>query len=216
MSRQDAIKEQLFCLGCETKRLSPLERYAREEFYGAKSPLRSVPDNAFIWSGLDYARMKLFTVSLVWRMSLSRHDFYSKVEVGQKHENAMRKMLLSSDPMEPWRYGCSLAFLLYAGKPLRHVFSQPQRHHSQGMRNIYRFMLDGLAWFYHIASHPPVAGGAEGCLQESGIWIVPVVNALEIEFVRGEIERFRQYHKAKRTKDSTIAKAKRTPPPENP
>jgi len=82
-NRQDGLKEHLFCDECETKRLSPLERYARQKFYGPGSPLKSVPANDFFWSGLDYAQMKLFTVSILWRMSLSSHDLYSKVDLGE-------------------------------------------------------------------------------------------------------------------------------------
>jgi hypothetical protein len=196
-NKQDGFKEHLFCDECETKRLSPLERYARQKFYGPGSPLKSVPANGFFWSGLDYAQMNLFTVSILWRMSLSSHDLYSKVDLGEKHENRMRKMLMTKSPMEPWRYGCAIGFLMYGEKPLGGVISQPQRHSVEGIRNLYRFVMAGFAWFYHVASHRPVKHDDEGYLRESGVWPVPVVQALSIPFVKGELVRFRQHHKAR-------------------
>jgi hypothetical protein len=196
LNKQDGFKEHLFCNECETTRLSPLERYARQQFYGPGSPLKSVPAKGFFWSGLDYAQMKLFTVSILWRMSLSSHDFYHKVSLGDKHENRMRKMLIDKNPMEPWRYGCSIGFLMYGDKPLGGVISQPQRHSVGDIRHLYRFMLAGFALFYRVASHRPVDHD-QGYLQESGVWRVPVVQALSIPFVKGELVRFRQHHKAR-------------------
>ena len=40
----------------------------------ARKSVKVVSRNDFFWSGLDYAQMKLFTVSILWRMSLSSHD----------------------------------------------------------------------------------------------------------------------------------------------
>src|SRR5262249_29751669 len=138
--------------------------------------------------------MKLFTVSILWRMGLSSHDLYYKVSLGEKHENRMRKMLIDKNPMEPWRYGCTIGFLMYGDKPLGGVISQPQRHPVEGIRNLYRFLMAGFAWFFHVASHRPVKHD-QGYLQESGGWPVPFVEALSIPFCEGEIVRISQLHK---------------------
>ena len=162
----------------------------------ARKSVKVVSRNDFFWSGLDYAQMKLFTVSILWRMSLSTHDLYSKVYLGEEHENRMRKMLIAKNPMEPWRYGCTLSFLMDGDKPLGGVVSQPERRSVKGIRNLYRFLMAGFAWFYHVASHPPVKHN-EGYLRESGVWPVPVMQALSIPFVKGDLVRFRQHHKAR-------------------
>jgi hypothetical protein len=66
--------------------------------------------------------------------------------------------------MEPWRYGCTIGFLMYSDKPLGGVISQPQRHPVEGIRNLYRFLMAGFAWFYRACttgtSHTPAS-----CLQ---------------------------------------------------
>ena len=112
--RQDGIKERLLCTVCETKRLSPVERYAREKFYGRDGPFQRQHAMGYRWIGLDYTRMKLFTLSILWRMSLSSHQFYGNVQLGEKHERRIRSMLLNNDPQEAWRYGCSIGFLFTA------------------------------------------------------------------------------------------------------
>jgi hypothetical protein len=144
----------------------------------------------FIWGGLNYAIMKLFTTSILWRMSLSEHNFYGHVQVGKRHEERMRRMLLEHNPMEHWRYGCNVGLLLYGAKPLGGVFSQPQRFSPIENRTGYRLMMAGMVWFYYVSNTPVRDEG--GFLQQSGRWVIPAIEALAIPFIKEEIDRFRQ------------------------
>jgi hypothetical protein len=195
--RQDGFKEHLFCASCETRRLAPLERYAREQLYGPKSPLKSSSGHGFFWTGLNYTKMKLFTTSILWRMSLSLHPFYRRVQLGAEHEDRIRKMLFEVNPMETWRYGCSIGLLLHANKPLPGgAFSQPQRYLRAQKRYVYRFVMARFVWYFYVTSHPSGVRD-EGFLQSTGVWPVPAIEASEIPFVRDEIEAFRRSTKRK-------------------
>lgn len=192
--RQDGFKESLLCTDCETKRLAPLEGYARQQFYGTNSPLMCAPSTGFFWTGLDYAKMKLFSVSIVWRMSLSTHPYYRRVQLGPKHEERMRKMLLEMNPREPWRYGCTIGLLLLGNKPLTGgVFSQPHRHSRTENRYIYRFMMAKFVWYFYVASHATDIRN-KGFIQPDGVWPVPAVEAERIPFIKSEFDRYRRSH----------------------
>jgi hypothetical protein len=189
--RQDGFKEYLLCRDCE-QQLSLSERYARHQFYGIDSPFQSFKERGIIWRGLDYAKMKLFLISLLWRMSLSEHHFFGHVQLGDRHECIIRSMLLNSRPMEPWRYGCHLARLDYGAEPLGAIFSQPQRFKESG-RTGYRFLLAGLLVIFDVCSHEPV--GDNYVLQSDGSWPILRLQALSIPFVKEEIDRFRKFHR---------------------
>lgn len=189
--RQDGIKDYLMCSSCETSRLAPLERYARERFYDPQGPIKRLPRVSFIWEDINYTIMKLFMTSILWRMSLSEHKFYGHVQVGSRHEERMRRMLLDHNPMEDWRYGCNVGLLLYGAKPLGAVFSQPQRFSPRENRTGYRLMIAEMVWFYSVSNTPVQEEG--GFLQQSGRWEFPAVEALAIPFVKEEIDRFRQH-----------------------
>ncbi len=191
--RQDGIKEHLLCAACETTRLAPLERYARNTFYGPTGPFERSHDIGFRWTGLDYAKMKLFTTSILWRMSLSAHQFYAGVELGERHEERIRKMLLNKNPMEDWRYGCAIGFLLYGGKPMGGIFSQPQAFVPAERRHGYRFMMAGMVWFFFVNSHALHDENAIGFLQPAGTWIVPTMEAFQIPFIRQEVDAYRKH-----------------------
>jgi len=48
-------------------------------------------------TGIDYRLLKLFSISLLWRASVARHPFYSRVRLGQ-FERPAREMLMTGDP----------------------------------------------------------------------------------------------------------------------
>lgn len=192
LNQQDGFKEHLLCGECESTRLAPLERYAQQEFFGSRSPFRHFARVGYEWKGLDYKRMKLFTVSLLWRMSISSLPWFSHVKVGDKHERILRQMLLAGDPREAWRYGCQIGFLLYGGKPLGNpfagLFAQPRRIPFRIVR--YRSVIAGMVWLMYVNSQAP-HDGKEGFLSCSGTWMVPAIEANDIPFLREGFEDLR-------------------------
>jgi len=45
----------------------------------------------------DYSKLKLFFISLLWRASVSTHEFFQGVKVN-KFENQLKKMIIENDP----------------------------------------------------------------------------------------------------------------------
>ena len=189
--KQDGIKEYLLCQSCE-QQLQKWESYARHQFYGPSNPFKKVREPGFVWSGLDYSKMKLFTTSILWRMSVSAHNFYGHVQLGDKHEKRIREMLLTSNPREPWRYGVGLSYLNYGTIPFPQVFSQPERYEYL-RRTGYRFILAGFAIFADVASHAPVHKDQLAIsLQANGNWSIPALQALSIPFIKEEADEIRK------------------------
>lgn len=90
---QDGIKEYLLCHECE-QRFSRYETYAARVLFHAKGPIKVRPVEHHVWKNLDYTNLKLFQMSILWRMCVSSHPFYSHVNLG-KHAEILRKMLLA-------------------------------------------------------------------------------------------------------------------------
>ena len=185
---QDGIKEPLLCWNCEQK-LGKWEFYARQAIYGKGNPFTNIVEPGVIWTGLDYTRMKLFTTSILFRMSLSKHGFYAGVNLGDKHEANIRNMLLAANPGEVWQYGCILGFLFHGGKPIPGggAFSQPHHYRFKG-RLLYRFVLSNFVVFIDASSHPNTSDKNKMYLQLDGTWPVPVTEARAIPFIKHEID----------------------------
>jgi len=96
--KQSGINEPMLCAGCES-RVSQYENYFRTFFYGKNpSPLKKIPVGTSVdlssFAGLDpdilgvravkmdYTQFKLFVLSLVWRASVAKGNFFEKICLG--------------------------------------------------------------------------------------------------------------------------------------
>jgi len=63
---------------------------------------------AFLYRTVDYCRLKLFFLAVLWRASRSTHDFFSSVDLGS-HEVTVREAILSGNPGDAEPYAVVLA-----------------------------------------------------------------------------------------------------------
>jgi hypothetical protein len=166
---QDGIKEPLLCEECEGK-FSRFETVIKKKLFGAISPEIQRPKGHFIWSGFDYASLKLFQMSILWRMGVSSRPFYSNVQLG-KHEEILRKLLNEEVIPEPWRYGCMVTLLSQSEEDHRTLFSQPQKIKLWG-QNCYRVAIAGMHWFLFASSSKPKPMAQNLFAQKNGDWVV--------------------------------------------
>ena len=103
-------ESDILCKECDNKIFNErYEDYAHAIFFNnnkLKKDLRPIFNGPFIVDGkqyyrivnLDYARIKLFFLSMIWRASISDREVFTNVKLGSKEEEALRKMLLLNDP----------------------------------------------------------------------------------------------------------------------
>lgn len=112
-SHQTGLRERLLCEECEGK-FSRYETYASNNLLNLKFPLPQSEENLLNTVQVsDYVKLKLFLLSLLWRVGIARHDFFSCVDLGP-HTDRLREMLQAEDPGEPDEYGCQITRLLPA------------------------------------------------------------------------------------------------------
>jgi hypothetical protein len=190
--RQDGIKEYLLCHDCE-QQIGRYETYAARALFHDDGPVKNRPSQHYVWQGLDYTRLKLFQMSILWRMGVSSHPFYAHVNL-DKHAEILRTMLLSEDPGEPWQYGSMTALLEYAGEPILGVFSQPLRTKKFG-RHVYSYTIAGMHWYQYVTSHQPEQEIQQILLQPSGTWVLFRGELEGIPELKAQVELFRNEHR---------------------
>jgi len=62
---------------------------------------------AFLLPDIDYQRMKMFFITLLWRASVSSHAFFSKIDIGP-FEAILRETIRKNDPGDPEFFGVVL------------------------------------------------------------------------------------------------------------
>jgi hypothetical protein len=152
-SLQTGVKEPMLCRACE-------QGFSKWETYAARklADLPSTSDRAYgsiiSYHGVDYARFKLFKLSLIWRMGAASHATFSGVSLGPLQED-LRRMLISSDPGEPLEYPVLLASPFGRG-PFEKWLCIPHSRQRIFGHNVYEAFMGTLYWLFFMcrrASH---------------------------------------------------------------
>ena len=149
---QKGFRERLLCWECEQK-LSGWEKYAKELLFD-QAPQGINHGDRMVYSGVDYARFKLFQMSLIWRMSVTSHRYFRNVSCGAPHEERMRQMLVAADPGDAIDYGCWLSAVSNRISEFGGVVMPPIRTRKKPYgHSCYVTVLGGCFWIFFVSSH---------------------------------------------------------------
>ncbi|MBX3178322.1 MAG: hypothetical protein KF886_13255, partial [Candidatus Hydrogenedentes bacterium] len=164
-TEQKGIREKLLCKHCEQK-LSVWENHARRVLYGGECIEIAIQDSRGFECTVDYAKFKLFQLSILWRIGISNHSGFSSVNLGD-HEIALRRMLHDETPCDTEAYGC---VILYSTK---HTGITANMIHCMGMSNVdgvecVQLLLGGFFWLFFLSETAIDPRQKELFLQGSG------------------------------------------------
>ncbi|HEX2854301.1 MAG TPA: hypothetical protein VHO24_13780 [Opitutaceae bacterium] len=166
------LKERLLCAPCENK-FSKNEAYVRSLLYVPEAyPLRKraigtsalppgTPVGKFVIdvknvAGVDYTKLRLFQLSVLWRASVATGSFFKNVDLGPKHEPIVRALLIAGNPGLPTQYACAMIDLQHNGDGCEDFMPQPERLRDTGTNQwMYRITLGGYLYVFHVSSEPP-------------------------------------------------------------
>lgn len=190
--RQDGLKEYLLCHGCE-QHFGRYEAYAARVLFHNDGPILHPPDRHFILTGLDYRQLKLFQMSILWRMGVSSLPYYCRVELGA-HEEILRSMLEAEDPGDPWQYGCVATLLDHNGEPVRGLFSQPMNL-KKFDHDCYSYTISGMHWLHFPTSLSSEDVVSRVFLQQDGSWVTFRGEITDSPELRAQVEQYREINK---------------------
>ena len=199
---QKGERENLLCDECE-QRFSDYERHAAvfyrgviaafsdttncESFYGKSlkftrrdgegKPTTAVVPALLQVEGVDYIQIKLFLLSLLWRMGVSSLYFFREVKLGP-HEAKIRNMLLNNNPGEPDVYPCQLRLVEVEQRLLTDCQLQPRKDRFDGI-TFYRLFSTGVRFDFCVSNRALHPGKVElYCIkkQTDFVWFVESIH----------------------------------------
>jgi hypothetical protein len=135
--------EGILCIDCE-KLFQPWDDYAKQFLLSEPAAEKHVSDElgkklALFIKNIDYPKLKLFFLSVLWRASVSTHEFFRHVRLGP-HEPTIGNMIKSNAPGDENDYS---TFLYRFEEPIaRRILISPYRHKFDGV-NYYRLYAMG-------------------------------------------------------------------------
>jgi len=149
--QQKGFREYLLCGECEG-RLNRWETYARKVIFGGVAlDCAMDPKGNSLADGVDYATFKLFSMSMLWRMSVSSREEFARVELGV-HAETMRERLFANEPGMHWDYGFTILYPpdADAEEILSRTMVQPERLRFKS-HLFYRLSLGMTFWLFPVS-----------------------------------------------------------------
>jgi len=184
---QKGIRERLLCEDCE-QQLGGNEKYVREVLFGGTEIGVQRFQNRLVLSNLNYTKVRLFFLSLIWRMSVaSEHAMWKSVDLGP-HEEPIRQMVHSENASEPWEYGFLCIIPFFDGQFAEDWILEPDWVQSDWGR-LYRLIVGGCVYLFHISNQRLPAPLSKLLIKKDGSWIISFKDARKMPFIRREAER---------------------------
>ena len=146
----------ILCQDCESQKLGKFETYGSIALYGGYAPKNQSPIvNNFVnqdgikfskTSNIDYAKFKLFLLSILWRSHVSSREFFKEIDLGEDAET-IRRMIDDENPGDELDY--PMWFLTYAADKSApsDVISQPTIQTFEGCK-IAIFIIHGMIYCF--------------------------------------------------------------------
>jgi hypothetical protein len=148
---QKGFREKMLCRACEDK-LNKWETYAAQVLFGGTIEIAiEKMQGAILVRDVDYARFKLFQLSVIWRAGASELPQFSNVDLGP-HEENIRAMLENEEPGIPSVYGCLMILTPSLFGFMSKMMMVAQQTRFDG-HNCYIFLMAGLSWVFFVTSN---------------------------------------------------------------
>lgn len=189
---QDGPKEYLLCNDCEQK-ISRYEKYFKESIHLSRHGIEIKQNNKFvIIDNLNYCKTKLFFLSLLWRMSISSRPEFENVCIGNEEET-VRKMIATDDPGKSFEYSVN-AIIPLINQKMQEGWSTTA-FVSESRPVVYAIMIGGILYYIsgvlqnrYFLPEPLLSTNPELLLNESGRWIMPLMDFYNIPCLKDFID----------------------------
>jgi hypothetical protein len=105
---------------------------------------------------IDYRELKLFQMSLLWRAGVASGEFFEQVDLGERHEERLRHLLVCDDPGSAEDYPCIMFDLRTDGCDLEGFWQGPITcRDGTGRQRLYKIVIGGYAFMYSVDSRRP-------------------------------------------------------------
>jgi hypothetical protein len=143
---------EILCSECDGK-FSVWEQHAKDVLLANFSIAQPITDKGktlgYKIEDFDYAKLKLFVLSVVWRASTSSQDFYDRIDLGP-HADRILEMLSVVNPGEAEDYAVTIAKF---DDPEFTGMLDPQAEKMDGVNHI-RLYLTGFVVYIKVDKRP--------------------------------------------------------------
>ena len=129
--------KNILCEDCDNRIIGGnYERYAKKSMYGKNidpkiAPICKnyiIPNNSTEYSickNIDYGKMKLFLLSILWKASITDRKSFKDVQLGDKHEERLRKLIYENIIPNETEYPIMMTSFMRTKNGFKNLIGQP-------------------------------------------------------------------------------------------
>jgi hypothetical protein len=203
-TQKEDYDKNILCGDCDNGIIGGIyEDYAKDALYGENLNPEIAPkcenfknpvDGAeySICNNIDYTKMKLFLLSLLWRASITDRPTFNEVNIGSKHKEILRKMIYENSAPSETEYPIIITSFMRTENKLDNMIFQPKRIRTKGGLNGYSFLIDSLEFIFFVNSvnHKLPEYVLKSTIKQSGeLTTLHLPIGSEIEFLKQILEK---------------------------
>ena len=197
--QKEDYDKNILCADCDNRILGGIyEGYAKNSMYGNNLDPKVAPKcinyrnpnggtEYSICENIDYVKLKLFLLSILWRASITDRPLFKEVNLGIIHEERIRKMIYENIMPSELEYPIILTSFMRTKHNLKNLIGQPIRIKMKNGMNGYVFLIDSLQFVFAVNSldHKTPDYFKLMTIKESGkLTILHLPDGKELDFLR--------------------------------
>jgi hypothetical protein len=185
---QKGPREKLLCDNCE-QRVSRYESYASDVFFGNAATQPARTHTGFLFTGLDYKPLKLFFMSILWRLGTTSIPHLKGAELG-RHQGRVRSLLCADDPADYLTFPAMITALMFDRRHIPGLIVPPLHSRVEG-RRVWAVVISGFLFHFFVSNRQPPQNVWGGFLQENGNFPLHLTDIREVAYLQkwgGEID----------------------------
>ena len=180
LKKQKGPTEHLLCEECDNVRFGRYEKHLAEVIFGGHELGIASDGRLLRVKDYDYKKIKNALLSILWRMSVSTHQYFKEVRLGS-HEEILRIALLSDAVFDETEYPILLTAPYFEGSFLGDLILPPDSARFENNR-AYRCLISGLIFTFIVGS-APLSKITRGLILGKAEWPIIKAKVEEIPFL---------------------------------
>lgn len=99
----------ILCTHCDNSILSDYEGYTKKFMFDKHNGVEQ-KENITVVKNINYSKFKLFLLSILWRASITNRPFFEEINLGDEHEERLRKMIYEGNALKETDYAIIMFF----------------------------------------------------------------------------------------------------------
>lgn len=157
--RKGLYDSEILCAKCDGKLGKLYDDYGAKVFWGYRNlnikikDFHDIKDPRIKWRvvyNADVKRIKLFLLSILWRASISKLDFFKSVDLGEIHSERIKSILKENNSVYINDYSILLMHYATNSPSTRQVLTSINKYRNDG-KIYYAAMLCGILIVWYIS-----------------------------------------------------------------